>query len=175
MFEFIDSVKWTSIPRFGIPRLQPREECSVPRGRSRYPLLRGIIRPASFRALCLWSLGLIIIGSLRLLPEGAPLLQSHCPQKKKFYFWSKALRVSDNSASLHWFQVSIRPLLRWWLRWRRRITFWLASVSAVLKFYFTLSFIRVYIKTDLLFFSAATNAFLYTGLLRDRDVRKRGN
>jgi hypothetical protein len=31
-----------SIPRFGIPRLQPGVECGVIRGRSRYPLLRGM-------------------------------------------------------------------------------------------------------------------------------------
>ena len=56
----------------GIPLLHLREECGVIRGRSRYPLLRGIIRPASFSALRFWSLGLIIVWSLRLLPE-APL------------------------------------------------------------------------------------------------------
>jgi hypothetical protein len=39
-----------SIPRLGIHRLLPGEECAVTRGRSR-----------------------IILGSLRLLPEGAPL------------------------------------------------------------------------------------------------------
>jgi hypothetical protein len=41
-----------SIPRLGIPRLLPGEECDITRGKSRYPLLRGIIRPASFSALC---------------------------------------------------------------------------------------------------------------------------
>ena len=60
--------------RLGIPRLQSGVECAVTRGRSRYPLLRGIIRPANFRALRFWNLGLIIIGSLWLLSEGVPLL-----------------------------------------------------------------------------------------------------
>jgi hypothetical protein len=31
-----------SIPRLGIPRLKPGEECAVTRGRSRYPPLRGM-------------------------------------------------------------------------------------------------------------------------------------
>ena len=50
-----------SIPRFGILRMEPAEEFGVIRERSLYPLLRGIIRPASFSALCFYSLGLIIV------------------------------------------------------------------------------------------------------------------
>jgi hypothetical protein len=64
----------TSIPRLEIPRLQPGEECGITRGRSRYPLLSGIIRLTLQTSLRSFSASLIIIGSLRLLPEGAPLI-----------------------------------------------------------------------------------------------------
>jgi hypothetical protein len=63
-----------SIPQFGIPCLQLGEKYGVTCERSRYPLLRGIIRLTLQTSLRSFLASLIIWG-LRLLKEEAPLIK----------------------------------------------------------------------------------------------------